>query len=142
MSPSTDPGAPWPVDDAGISRRRFLLGTLVSALALGGCKRLSPWMASGQAPDWLAAVCSDCEAAASLGRAYLASHPKEADRAVLDAAIAESLSPEDETAQTLFQRLDRTVRGEYARDDTLMVERWILSRTEARLYALAALPTA
>jgi len=140
MSAATDTGTPSPIDPPGLSRRRFLLGTLASALAVSGCKGIRPWMARGERPDWLAAVCSDCQAAAGLGRAYLAVHPEEADRALLDKAIARALAPQEDPTQTLFQRLDRRVRSEYARDDTLPVERWILSRTEARLYALAALP--
>jgi hypothetical protein len=141
MSALTEPGISARMAPTGLSRRDFLLGTLASALVLGACKGPKAWMSKADDPDWLTIACGDREAAAALGRAYLATHPKEAERAALDAAITQALAPNEAGTQSLFQRLDRAVRAEYVRDDTLFVDHWLLSRTEARLYALAALPT-
>ncbi len=138
MSPTTEPET----NAGGVSRREFLLGTIASAIALGGCGAMKPWMVDAPAPDWLAAACGDYAAAARFGKAYLTEHPKEAQRELLEAAITKAAGPAHSGTETPFQRLDRRVRAEYVRDDTVLVERWILSRTEARVYALAALHSA
>jgi hypothetical protein len=112
-----------------MNRRRFLLLTMVSTLAARG------W-AEGTAaglPDWLARLAFDPAACAGLGEAYLAEHPDERDPRYLLGVLEQSIGHGDTLAS-----LDRTVRAEYLKGDFVQLRHWILSPTEARLYALFA----
>jgi hypothetical protein len=132
-------------------RRRFL-----GALALGG----TFWAAwAGQARAWLPAA-GDRPAAARLlallgrpdsaavvGRAYLASHPAEADRdrlAVrLDQAVrCQGCDPARARTGQLRAALAGQIRADFAAARVVMVDGWVLSETEARLCGLAALSAA
>jgi hypothetical protein len=80
-----------------------------------------------------------------LGKAYLTTHSDEQDGDELLRLIDEALSqlPDLDTSQSMqpnqiAMELKRLVRTEYINDAVLNMEGWILSRTEARLYALFA----
>lgn len=125
-----------------MTRRRVLLALLLGLAAgpaLGGASRLA-------LPAWLQRLHGDPLAAARLGAAYLAAHPDEAAPGVLLRAIEAALGgPVDPAtaggvdAAALAARLEAVVRADYRRGDAVSVNGWVLSRTEARLYALAAL---
>lgn len=76
------------------------------------------------------------EGARAIGRAYLEGEPGERDPAQLAARLAESLgggapwSRDDVLAR---------VRRDYDEERVVLVRGWLLSRTEARLCALASL---
>ena len=89
---------------------------------------------------------SDFAAAGRLGRAYLTAHPAELDlqRLVEDvlgslrlqaAAGAIDSSPE----AVMIARARRVVIDDYLAGRVVNIDGWVLSITEARLYALAAL---
>jgi hypothetical protein len=133
-------------------RRRGFLG----AVALGGAL----WAAwAGQARAWLQlagatpaearllAVLARPDSAAAVGRAYLAGHPAEADRARLAAGLAEAArcqdcDPAQAPAERLRAALARPIRADFAAARVVRVDGWVLSATEARLCALAALSAA
>jgi len=131
---------------AGWSRRSFLLSVLAS-LAVGGIavsrfypRGVQPDTAT--APDWLMKIVADRDAAARFGRAYLDTHPAEQSGETLlkaiDAAIVTRLGAGADTpmdTQQLLVQLQQLVRAEYAAGQTLVVGGWVLSATEARLYA-------
>ena len=83
--------------------------------------------------------------AARLGRGYLELHPEEGDAnrlvAEIEAAIAVygPIEPRDTDPDRITATLQRVVRGDYVRDQVVAVSGWVLSRTEARLYALVSL---
>jgi len=72
---------------------------------------------------------------ARLGRSYLAARPFEADRA----ALARALGTVGASAPTIASRLDLQRRRDFARGEIVVVEGWVLARSEARACALLAL---
>ena len=129
------------------SRRDFLATVLLGLLAgaTGAC-RLPASGATGRPaePAWLQAVITDREAAARIGRGYLQAFPAERDaghlaRAILEAAEhgGHSLSGTIDARQAVAV-LRQLVREDYVRDNAVSVDQWVLSRNEARLYALAS----
>ena len=77
----------------------------------------------------------------TIGRAYLEGQPEEADRDTLTRLLATSLNlfPYGMSDDELRQRSRAQIERDFADADTLTVQGWILSRTELRLCALAAL---
>lgn len=132
-----------------LSRRRFLLMALASLTA--ACSDTDHSASVGKAenaaaePVWLAHIIGDPEACARLGRAYLAAHPGYYRGDTLVADIQQALAKHNASAaftqdpQTTVAALQLLVREEYIRGEVEAVNGWILSITEARLYALAAL---
>ena len=131
------------------TRRRFLRSVLLGMLAgaSSACRYPGYGRGAGQsaAPAWLRSIISAPESAARLGRSYLARYPEEADAdrlvANIEAAVAGSggaLSPVTD-ADRITAALQRVVRAEFAQDQVASVSSWVLSRTEARLYALVSL---
>ena len=124
-------------------RRRQVL-TLLAMVAAGGLPAVFAAPARDEsgveiAPDTL----TDPAGAGRFGRAYLGDFPAEADRETLlmrlEAALLAEGSEVPADAEAVFTRLDRRVRTEYARGEVVVVDGWLLSRTEARLYALSVL---
>lgn len=137
---------------AGGSRRSFLL--TLAAGAAGGVLYINGrhWFASGepvnrQWSDWLLDA-DNRDAVIRLGKAYRAAHPAERDTEVLADKIGKALAaveaetPADPAAAGSAAALQRRLRDEYARDEVVQVTGWVLSITEARLYALVASETA
>jgi hypothetical protein len=86
------------------------------------------------------------ESAAELGRAYLATAPREGSATVLAERIAASLPAGHAAIRTaddsqLESLLAQQLREDFMAGDTVTVDGWIISKTEARLCALAALLT-
>ncbi len=136
---------PSPGEFTPCSRRRFLqLGGLgVLSIALSGCddgQEDTRVQADFTSQDLVRRI-HDPGAAAFFGKAYLQKAPQEGRSRLLVSAIAQSLSSQSSqiTALDLMQRLDRQVRKEYATAEVVPIQGWLLSRTEARLYALAHL---
>lgn len=133
---------------AGVTRRTFLLALAAGAAAGGGYLAGGRWaLAAGPAadpwPQWLLDA-NNHEAVARLGNAYRAAHTEEQDAAVLLEAIDRALAAAgaaDTAAQSaaLATAMQQRVRDEYTRGEVVRVTGWILSVTEARLYALVAL---
>lgn len=131
---------------APMRRREFL--ALLAAVAASG---LSPVLRAAVPPDVSAvaidpAILTDPEAAARFGRAYLAAHPDEADpdwlMHQLEATVLSGTDSAPETAEAMFRRFERSVRAEYADGVVVLVDGWLVSRSEARLYALSVLDRA
>ena len=99
--------------------------------------------AFAEVPAWLSGAVGDADAAARVGRAYLAAHPGEANLDTLLAAIDSALGGEIEAAngdpQPILTALQHAVRAEYLRGESVNVQGWVLSVTETRVYALLAL---
>jgi hypothetical protein len=133
------------------ARRRAILALL---LGLSAGRALGAPVASGlppagpaAAPAWLLQLRGD--AGARLGSAYLRDHPAERSLAALFAQIDASLGAADATGDAAagqgpdaLGRLHEAVRADYRHGEVVAVDRWLLSRTEARVYAAWALATA
>ena len=128
--------------------RRLVLSMLAagSLVPLLGARRLlaavpRAWPAPPLAAR-LAALFSAPESAAILGRAYLAEAPAEADPDGLVARILPESSARELAAldgERLRALVAERQRGDFAAGRTVALDGWILSRTELRLCALAAL---
>ena len=123
------------------TRRQFLEsvialgagGGLVLVLQPVGCGRGSATTIH------LSDVFGDTAEAAELGRAYLASYPAEADRPVLEAHVLGSAGGEPQDPRGLRTRLRERIRQDFTHSRLFRHRGWLLSRTEARLCALASL---
>lgn len=128
-----------------LSRRSFilsLLSGLVAAATLQGCG--SPYDRT-QLAQLLSRTIGDPAAAKRFGDAYLLAYPDEAGidplvdqiDAVLIKGYGQGLDSAD--PKLLAEQLAAQIKDEYRRGEAIQVDGWILSRSEARLYALIAL---
>jgi hypothetical protein len=123
-------------------RRRFLLATVALAASVAIGPRTLALLAEllpedDAAIEAVRALIAHRAHAAQLGSAYLAGHPGEGRPALLLHHLAGPLPPR--SAAGARDRIAARIRADYASARTVTVEGWILSRTEARLYALVAL---
>jgi hypothetical protein len=131
------------------TRRTFLLSALFSLTAGGfGSNRYSLADSKPEPrvePPWLWKTIADRQSAARLGQAYLDAHPEYHQYNALLTDIEQTLKRQDASisvtagAEQTASALQRLLGKEYARDDVVSVAGWVLSRTEARLYALVAM---
>ena len=122
------------------TRRRLLLAVLLAGTA--GCAApFAPSPRRSDAAAWFADLFGAGTGMARFGTAYLDAHPAERDPAVLFQALLDvtaGADPQRDPGATLAA-LERAVRWEYRTGDVVSVDGWLLSRSEARLYALATL---
>ena len=132
-------------------RRRFLgtlaLGGMVWAAWAGHARAWLPGAGGRLAAARLLAVLGRPDSAAAVGRAYLASHPAEADgdrlAAHLDQAVrCQDCDPARARTDQLRVALAGQIRADFAAARVVTVDGWVLSETEARLCGLAALSAA
>ena len=120
----------------GLSRRTLLAG--VAALGLAGAAWLVlPWRA-GSPPrrDALLAPFSDPAAVSEVGSRVLAAVPRWRDARLL----SEELEPVLRWGSEGFEvRLVERVRDDFAEGRVEIVDGWVLSETEAKLFALIEL---
>ena len=133
------------------SRRRFLLGACAAAVPVA-LSPLKPWRAIVEVAGTrtpaarLAGLLAHRDSARSLGRAALAALPGATAPSALAAAVLAGLpggqaklaaASDDELRALVGAR----VREDFEVEDTVQVDGWILSCTEARLCALASMAT-
>lgn len=88
------------------------------------------WRAAGELRHTLLSP-----SAAVVGEAYLALAPEERDETSLARLVGLDLFHR----RTSFPEVRDRITGDFELGDTVRVDGWVLSHTEARLYALAAL---
>jgi hypothetical protein len=131
--------------DADPLRRRLLASApWLAIIVLGGARlgQAAPRAAVNAAGS--AAVHSllaHVDSAVAVGREYLRHHPDERDLARIRHGLSGALGGPVETLDpaVLRERVRRRVRQDFAEDRIALVDGWILSITEARICALAAL---
>lgn len=111
-------------------RRRSALAALGAAV-LAAALPVAGGIGQRESP---AAILASPRAARRIGRRYLAIAPGEADPVRLAATLPALRDP---VAQR--RALDAARRRDFAAGDTVILDGWILARSEARLCALAAL---
>jgi hypothetical protein len=133
-----------------LTRRSFLLslaGAAGSAFLVSGCQ----WFvtAGPASQPW-----SEClldaynrESVGRLGEAYRADHPEENSAKALAASIDRALTATGDHGIAAdpaghATMLQQRVRDEYAKGEIVRLSGWIVSITEARLYALVSVETA
>lgn len=125
-------------------RRRVLR---LSLLGFAACSApIFGWSLADEVPDrsdvWLMELVSNNAGAARLGADYLKQFPNEAEPKVLSRLVGRALSKASFSPQsfTSFKSaIASTIRNEYRADRIVRVDGWLLSSTEARLYALSSL---
>ena len=133
---------------AGLTRRQVLVGAggLVVLTAGGGLGLAACGETEGkgeQAADERAipSDLSDLSGLDAIGVAYVIATPDEATREALEEALGLAVASEadavPEPLDLLAQRAT-TIRGDFHTDDVVELDGWVLSRTEARIAALAA----
>ncbi len=133
-----------------VPRRRFLRALLLGLLAgraLAGCDSSSRSQSdSGQPPQWLVNITGERDAVLRIGNDYLEAYPGERSLEVVMSGIEQALAAQLEgraidaaDVPQVVAALQRAVRRDYRRGDAVSVQGWVLSRTEARLYAAVAL---
>lgn len=128
-----------------IKRRGVLLG-VAATFALGalpGFNKGMSWLRRGHAPKTLAeTMFSDLATARMIGVRYLAQATHECDAAVLAAELPAGCAVAP-TSRQAFDDIRETIDAQRQRDfaagDTVIIDGWILARTEARLCALTVL---
>jgi hypothetical protein len=128
-----------------VSRR-----TVLAALAAGivgaaiGLRLYWPGGSVTRDARRFAAILRHPDSAAWLGRFYLEVNPREADAALLvtliGAARGPALPPASPSAdEALRADLEERIRNDFIYGNTVAVDGWLLSLTEARLCALVSL---
>lgn len=128
-------------DDLSMSRRGAMvaIASWVGAVGLGGlvvgagCKD-DPAGAPG---DLVGALACQGRGAAELGEIYLKGHPEERDADRLVSLLLPD-APAKLKRSEAMRRLKEASAREYAADEIVTLDGWMLSRTEARVLALAA----
>jgi hypothetical protein len=131
-------------DRARWSRRDTLACGILTAIAACGARRVVAETVAGALPDGglLSALFPELGQAGTLSRACLRFFPASISADRLYAWIVPADRPELENAPTIAElrrSIGQRVRRDFAVDDTVQVDGWVLSLTELRLYALAAL---
>jgi len=122
-----------------MSRRRLLGGALAAAGAVLVGERWRALVVIDRGLDY-AGVFAGRTAAVAVGRWYLAGTPAEASSAVLTDAVGAALPAGALATRAALRRAARSrIDHELATGDVVLLDGWIVSRTEARLCALAAL---
>ena len=120
-----------------MNRKKFMVlsGLGLAALSLPvACQfsRRREQLAVLERPLELSRVC-DTAALVSVGAQYRRRQAEENDEDLLfELLLPESAAPPDSLAQMLLDR----IRADYENNDTLILDGWVLSRTEARQCAL------
>ena len=137
-----------PLSTVDHARRRFLISSLVGLLVgirpYDHCHGSTKQDPPRELPWWLR-LTGERDAVLRFGNAYLRSHPEDSELEVLLAEIEKTIPIDGEpepaaTSQAAYiAMLQRQVRNDYRCGALVSVSSWLLSRTEARLYAAAAL---
>jgi hypothetical protein len=125
-----------------ISRRSLLLAA-AGALSLSARPRPAAAAPAAATVRRLAAFMRPQPSAAAIGRAYLAHFPEEAEPSALTRRIVGDVASSEAALmrlddRSLWNRLAARRRADFAEGRLATVDGWLLSRTEARLCALAA----
>ncbi len=123
--------------------RREFLGQASGAVSVVALPSL-PWWARAEGIEaWLGGMFEDPAAARTIGKAYLDQAGPVVDLPAVLAQLSEKLGPslahDSESLENIRERITRRIRLDFAQGDCVNLDGWILSVTEARLCALAAL---
>jgi len=111
----------------------------MGALALLVSPRIGRFTPAQDATERLVGLLHDGESARAVGRAYLLQEPAEADVTHLMALLDPVGVAARGEAELLRQTIAARHRNDFGCGRTVILDGWILSRTEVRLCALAAI---
>jgi len=114
-----------------MERRRFLKASVAGgALALPIVSLLAACSNDGPPPEAIEKFFPDSAEVSRLGRAYRVSFPGENDSEILRSLLAELAE---------LSVAEAAIQADFLNGDVVMLDGWILSRTEGRLCALFSL---
>jgi hypothetical protein len=120
------------------ARRRLILTGIGIVAAVGtlpwSLPRLATMAEDAVRAELLRALVRDRETAARLGRRYLALQPSEASEQRLVELIIDRRS-----RTPMRTQVAAAIKRDFAGRRTVVVDGWVLSRAEARLFALTAI---
>lgn len=119
------------------SRRRVLVAgvsILAAAASPAAISALAGLVSGPSRADELRALVRDRRTAARLGRRYLALSPGERDARRLERLLLDHAS-----RSSARDQVARGLTRDFARGETVTLDGWVFSRTEARLFALVEL---
>lgn len=124
--------------------RRAFVRIVVGVAALGGAAAVIPRVLDARREKSRSAlnrILDRLDGAGEIGRAYLEQHPAERDEELLTQAIFAGLdgSYDSMSEKQLGDYLVARSGRDFEEGESVRVRDWILSKTEARLYALAFL---
>jgi hypothetical protein len=128
-----------------VSRRTVLAGLAAGIVGAAiGLRLYWPGSDVTREARRLAGMLRNPDSAARLGRLYLDERPREADATLLvtliGAARGPALPPASPSAdEALRADLEERIRNDFIYGNTVAVDGWLLSLTEARLCALVSL---
>ena len=129
------------MSETDLTRRRLLIAAVTAATAVaagpGVLLPLVERLAALNTAGHLRSLITDDEGASYLGRRYLQAHPSEARGDVLVSRLVGTRAPT--SAREASRAVAAGIRSDYAAGRSVRVDGWVLSLTEARLYALVAL---
>jgi hypothetical protein len=129
------------MSDERFTRREFLLLSAVFGATVAAGRVWHEPAGSAPATDagLLVSLVRPLASARVIGAAYLAATPSEADPVRLADAILAGLEGGPRTPAATRRRLARRIERDFGANETVTLDGWIVSRTEARLCALAHL---
>jgi hypothetical protein len=136
--------------DLTITRRRLVqtlvwcLGTLGIKLWDSGAGGLQPHEESAQLAETLRSFLPHARSAAQIGREYLRLRPSEGDVTCLlnwlcSPALRDGRSSATANHRLLAEMVRRNQEEDFKEGRVVLIQRWMISETEARLCALVAL---
>jgi len=128
-----------------LTRRTFLAGLAAGIVGAAlGLRQYWSGDSTTREAMRLAGVLRHPDSAALLGRLYLDRNPQEANAARLVTLIGATRGPAlpavtEAPDESLRSGLEERIRNDFINSDTVTVDGWLLSITEARLCALVSL---
>lgn len=119
----------------GLTRRGFVKWMVAFGTLSPGIVQAAARPRAESTARRLLAAWSHPDSAKEIGRVYLVGHPAEADATLL-CHYLESTCVQPERGRPDWSAV---IRDDFARGNTVVVDGWVLSRTEARLCALAVM---
>jgi len=120
-------------------KRRHFIQTSASLLAMTAVTRLSAGTQAYTHPELLSFL-GDRSYIHQLGLAYQSRFPEEANVASLTRILQDSINQLPvASASGMQDRFNSLVMSDFTRGDTVLLDGWVLARTEARQCALSTL---
>lgn len=121
-----------------LSRRTLIANAMLAVLGTAPVAKWTAARADSLLRDWLPTA---YPAAQTLGRLYLQSSPEETRRTLMAALFGESSwdGVKSKPADELIQRLRAACARDFEAGNLVLLDGWLLARSEARFLALTAI---
>ena len=125
------------------TRRNFLIGLPLLAASVVGYQlrhKFEDFLPENHALEKILSFLKYPSHAAIIGEVYLDQYPQESDSEKLMSKLSDYLSLDISLSseRDIEKALLRTIKEDYTKDQTIIVDGWLLSRTECVLAGLAA----